>query len=111
MKVVVYGDKVSNDYQKKMDSFKTGDELDEINGGKAAQVQLEIKGLKEAQEKIVSEGLISKFTPIITHLAKKLENIKTIVLKKALVLSQGLRKTAQKTDFPSLIVARCSMFQ
>ena len=89
MKVVVYGDKVSNDYQKKMDSFKTGDELDEINGGKAAQVQLEIKGLKEAQEKIVSEGLISKFTPIITHLAKKLENIKTIVLKKALVLSLG----------------------
>lgn len=87
MKVVVYGDKIANEYEKKIDVSKKNDELDEINGGRAAQVKLEVKAIKTAQENIVFEGLVSKFTPIILGLTKKIDEAKTIVLKKVLVIS------------------------
>ena len=50
-------------------------------------MQLELKQLKIDQENIVDVGLISKFTPIVIALIKKLDDVKTIVLKKALVLT------------------------
>ena len=87
MKVVVHGEKVASEYKKSIDTSKTNDELDEINGGRAAQVALELKALKADQENIVFEGLISKFTPIVLGFVKKLDEVKTMVLRKALVLS------------------------
>lgn len=87
MKVVVYGDKLGSEFKKRMETAKTNDELEEINGGRAAQVQLELKALKISQENIVFEGLLSKFTPIILSLVKKLDEVKTLTLRKVLVLS------------------------
>ena len=88
MKVVVFGDKVANEYKKKQnDDQKNNDELEEINGGKAAQLQLELKDLKTAQENIVYEGLISHFTPIVLKLVNKIDDVKTEILQKTLVIT------------------------
>lgn len=87
MKTVVYGEKVATEYKKKIDTSKPSDELEEIHGGKDAEIQIKLKNLKIDQENIVNEGLVSKFTPIILGFVKKLDEVKTIVLRKALVLS------------------------
>lgn len=88
MKVVVYGDKVANEYKKnQIDSHKKTSELDEINGGQAAQLQMELRELKVAQENILFEGLLSQFTIIVNKLVAKLGEIKTKILQKALIIT------------------------
>ncbi|CAG9329928.1 unnamed protein product [Blepharisma stoltei] len=87
MKTVVYGDKMALKYKKSMLTGGKQDEMDEISGGKAAQVENELQALRISQEKIVTTGILGKLTPLILSLSTRMDSIKTSILKKSVVLS------------------------
>jgi len=87
LKVVIYGDKVASTFKKQMSDIQKEDEMEEIVGGKQAQVEIELKQISYAQEKVVVNGIVGQATPLVTTLAQNLDTLKSDLLKKSVVLS------------------------
>jgi len=89
LRVLRYGDKLKIRYKEKFAEDSKTDDLEEISGGKAAQLEIQMQYLSEIQDKaILSEtNLLGITVPAVESLARSLPQLKSLKLQQATLLT------------------------
>jgi condensin complex subunit 1 len=85
IRVTIHTDSVKDQYKKKVLASEKQDDLEEISGGKAAQVEHELEQLTTAQENSILTGPMGQISSLTYNLALNFSHLKSETLKKSVV--------------------------